>query len=103
LIKRLPEQHIVLHVCPSSNVATGPWPTPAEHPLPALLELGVSVTLGSDDPPMFGTNLLEAYWFASHILSLDRDQLLSLATTGIEASYAPDALKARLMQTDPRP
>jgi aminodeoxyfutalosine deaminase len=96
LIERLRDRHIVLEVCPSSNVATGAVPTLAEHPLPALLELGVAVTLGSDDPPMFGTSLLEEYRRARDVLGLDRDQLLALATTGIEASYAPAALKARL-------
>ena len=62
-----------------SNVATGAVPRLDEHPLPALLQLGVPVVLGSDDPPMFATSLLEEYGRARDVLRLDRDQLIALA------------------------
>lgn len=100
LVAHLRESGVVLEVCPSSNVATGAVPNLAEHPLPALLELGVPVTLGSDDPPMFGTSLLEEYRRARDVLGLDRAQLLALAATGVRASYAPPALEARLVEND---
>ena len=54
LVAEIAERGIVLEVCPTSNVATGVYPSYEDHPLGALHEAGVRVTLGSDDPPYFG-------------------------------------------------
>jgi aminodeoxyfutalosine deaminase len=96
LLDRLREQHITLEVCPSSNVATGVVPALAAHPLPGLLAAGVSVVLGSDDPPMFNTSLLEEYRRARDHLGLTPGQLRALAQASFDASFAPAALKQRL-------
>jgi aminodeoxyfutalosine deaminase len=97
LLARLREDQITLEVCPSSNVATGVVPTLAAHPLPRLLAAGVPVVLASDDPPMFGTTLLEEYRRARDVLGLTGGQLRALARASIEASFAPAALKQRLL------
>jgi aminodeoxyfutalosine deaminase len=97
LLARLREDQITLEVCPSSNAATGVVPTLAAHPLPRLLAAGVPVVLGSDDPPMFGTTLLEEYRRARDILGLTGTQLRALARASIEASFAPASLKQRLL------
>ena len=97
LLDRLREDEITLEVCLSSNVATRVVPTLAAHPLPRLLAAGVPVVLGSDDPPMFGTTLLEEYRRARDALGLTGAQLRALARASIEASFAPDALKRRLL------
>jgi aminodeoxyfutalosine deaminase len=86
-------RRITLEVCPSSNVATGVVPALAAHPLPGLLGAGVSVVLGSDDPPMFGTTLLEEYRRARDHLGLTAGQLRALARASIEASFAPASFK----------
>ena len=97
LLARLREDQITLEICPSSNVATGVVPALAAHPLPRLLAAGVPVVLGSDDPPMFGTTLLEEYRRARDVLGLTGAQLRALARASIEASFAPAALKQRLL------
>jgi aminodeoxyfutalosine deaminase len=97
LLERLREDQITLEVCLSSNVATGVVRTLAAHPLTRLLAAGVPVVLGSDDPPMFGTTLLEEYRRARDVLGLTGAQLHALARASIEASFAPAALKRRLL------
>jgi aminodeoxyfutalosine deaminase len=97
LCRHLAENDVTLEVCPSSNLATAAVRSWAHHPLPALLALGVPVTLGSDDPPMFGTSLLEEYRRARDILGLPTAVLLHLVESGIRASFAPPALRARLL------
>lgn len=97
LLDRLREERITLEICPSSNVATGVVPSLAEHPLPRLLEAGVPVVLGSDDPPMFNTTLLEEYRRVRDQFGLSAGQLRALARASIEASFAPPALKERLL------
>ncbi len=88
---------MVLEVCPSSNVATGVVPSLAEHPLPLLLEAGVPVVLGSDDPPMFATSLPEEYRRVGEHLGLGTDELARIARRSVEASFAPPELKRRLL------
>jgi len=97
LLDRLREAGITLEVCPSSNVATGVVPALADHPLPRLLAAGVPVVLGSDDPPMFNTSLLEEYRRVQEHLGLTAGQLRALARASFEASFAPAALKQRLL------
>jgi aminodeoxyfutalosine deaminase len=98
LLDHLAEHNVTLEVCPSSNVATGAVRSLTEHPLPTLLAAGVPVTLGSDDPPMFATSLLDEYQRARDVLGLHRAQLLTIAATGARASYAPSTLQNRLLR-----
>src|SRR5262249_19836858 len=103
LIARLREERITLEICPSSNVATGVVPSLAAHPLPRLLAAGVPVVLGSDDPPMFNTTLLEQYRRVRDHFGLTAHQLRALARASIEASFAPPALKQRLLSSQDGP
>jgi aminodeoxyfutalosine deaminase len=103
LLGRLREAGITLEICPSSNVATGVVPSLAAHPLPRLLAAGVPVVLGSDDPPMFNTSLLEEYRRVRDHLGLTADQLQALARASFEASFAPAGLKQRSGTRRPPP
>jgi adenosine deaminase len=61
LVAMLRERQIPLEVCPTSNYRTGVVPKGAPHPIMKMIELGLNVTINSDDPPMFGTSLTEEY------------------------------------------
>jgi aminodeoxyfutalosine deaminase len=63
-----------------------------------LLEAGVAVTLGSDDPGMFDTTLVDEYVVAAEVLGVSRDGLADIARTGVRRSYAPDGLKRQLLE-----
>ncbi|MBC9227096.1 adenosine deaminase [Aeromicrobium sp. 636] len=96
LLERLAADGIVLEVCPTSNVCTRSVPSLEEHPLPSLVEAGVTVTINSDDPPMFGTTLNAEYEIAAELLGLDEAGLRALATAAVDASFAPEDLKSWL-------
>lgn len=95
LVVRLAESDVCLDVCPSSNVLLGVFPSIADHPLPDLLAAGVSCSLNADDPLLFGPGLLEEYERCRTEMGLTDEQLAAVARSSIEASGAPDALKAR--------
>ncbi|MDQ4051292.1 MAG: adenosine deaminase [Actinomycetota bacterium] len=97
LLAHLAEHGIPLEVCPSSNVATRAVASLAEHPLPAFVEAGVTVTINSDDPPMFSTSLNREYEIATDLLGLDQEGVADLARAAVTASYAPDHVKTRLL------
>lgn len=98
LVEHLRDQAIALEVCPSSNVVLGLFPTIAAHPLPQLLAAGLRVTLGSDDPPMFGTDLLTEYERCIDAFGWDDDTVRGIVRTGIEDSFAPQPLKAQMLR-----
>lgn len=64
LTRRLAERQITLEVCPASNVALGVATRPADVPLRQLLDSGVRVALGADDPLLFGSRLTAQYELA---------------------------------------
>ncbi|VXB88317.1 adenosine deaminase [Nocardioides sp. AX2bis] len=97
LLAHLAERGIALEVCPSSNVATRAVPSLAEHPLPAFVEAGVRVTIGSDDPPMFATTLNREHEIAADLLGLDEAGVAELAREGVRASFAPEGVRQRVL------
>ena len=96
LLAHLAAEGIALEVCPTSNVRTRSVPSLAEHPLPAIVAAGVPVSINSDDPPMFGTTLTEEYLVAAELLELDEAGVVDLARAAVDASFAPDDVRARL-------
>jgi aminodeoxyfutalosine deaminase len=97
LLEHLAESGIVLEVCPTSNVATRAVDTLDEHPLRTFVEAGVSVTINSDDPPMFGTTLNGEYAVAARLLDLDEAGVADLARAAVRASFAPQDVRTRIL------
>ncbi|MGA5727077.1 adenosine deaminase [Streptomyces seoulensis] len=96
LLAHLAEHRIALEVCPTSNIATRAVRTLDEHPLKQFVDAGVLVTINSDDPPMFGTDLNKEYAIASRLLGLDERGLAALAKNAVEASFLDAAGKERI-------
>lgn len=94
LVKRLADSGVCLDVCPTSNVMLSVVPSIQEHPLPLLIESGVRCSINGDDPLLFGPGLLEEYVLCREALGFDDATLASVARTSIEASGAPDDVKA---------
>ena len=97
LVAHLAETGIPLEVCPSSNIATRAVSAIEEHPIVAFRDAGVTVTVNSDDPPMFGTSLNREYEIAADLLGLDEAGVAELARTAVRASFAVEPMKATLM------
>ncbi|HWN32323.1 MAG TPA: adenosine deaminase [Pseudonocardia sp.] len=96
LLELLAEWGITLEVCPTSNLRTAAVASLAEHPLPTLLAAGVPVTLATDDPGMFHTDLNTEYLRCHELFGLDRAQLADIARTGARAAFCPAELSARI-------
>jgi aminodeoxyfutalosine deaminase len=103
LAASLATRRIILENCPTSNLCTGalakqlgkPEASLADHPLPKLLERGIPVTLSSDDPALFHTDLLTEYSRAAS-LGLGDKQLLQLAEQSFTAAFLPPLEKREL-------
>jgi aminodeoxyfutalosine deaminase len=97
LLEHLVSKHIPLEVCPTSNIATGAVKVLADHPIIAMYEAGVTVTVNSDDPPMFNTTLNREYEVAADLLGLDRAGVARLAASAVTASFAPSEVKTGVL------
>ncbi|MFF6776373.1 adenosine deaminase [Streptomyces sp. NPDC012637] len=98
LLEHLAEHRIALEVCPTSNIATRAVERMEDHPIRQMVDAGVLVTINSDDPPMFGTDLNNEYAVAARLLDLDERGLAALAKNAVEASFLDEAGKARLVE-----
>ena len=96
LVEELAEREIVLEVCPTSNVVLGVFPSYEEHPLPQLIEAGVRVTLGSDDPPYFGASIGGEYTVAGERMGLGDTLLRDVTRTAVNAAFCEESLKPAL-------
>lgn len=97
LLAHLAEHGVPLEVCPTSNLRTRAVASLAEHPVPRLLAAGVPVTLASDDPGMFGTDLHTEYLLCAREFGMGRADLADLARAGVRAAFLPDARRAELL------
>ncbi|MFB6477689.1 adenosine deaminase [Streptomyces virginiae] len=96
LLAYLAEHRIALEVCPTSNIATRAVTDLDLHPVKEMVAAGVLVTINSDDPPMFGSDLNNEYAVAARLLDLDERGLAQLAKNAVEASFLDPAGKAKL-------
>ena len=97
LLEHLAETGVVLEVCPTSNIATRAVERLEDHPLWTFVEAGVTVTINSDDQPMFATSLNDEYAVAAELLGLDEGGVAELARASVHASWAPDDVKERII------
>jgi adenosine deaminase len=96
LLAELAERGVTLDTCPTSNVALGVYPDYAAHPLPELVDAGVRVTLGSDDPPYFDATIGGEYAACAEHMGFDTDTLLGVTRAAIDGAFCEDSLKAAL-------
>ncbi len=98
LMEVLAERQIPLEINVTSNIRTGCCDGFETHPVKEYFERGLMVTLNSDDPPMFGSNLLEEYVLAHERYGFTLDQMRELAANAVEASFLEPERKIALLQ-----
>jgi aminodeoxyfutalosine deaminase len=96
LIGYLRQEGITLEVCPTSNVCTGVYPSLAQHPIRQLYEAGVKVTVSSDDPPLFGTDIDREYGLLESVYDFTPEQVAEVTLNAVEAAFLPKEEKALL-------
>ena len=106
LVEYLRQRQIPLEVCPTSNLRTGALarqvsmarPTLADHPLGRLVAAGVPVTLSTDAPAMFHTDLVSEYANCTSLLGLSAAETLGLVEAGFHHAFLPASEKQALVQ-----
>jgi adenosine deaminase/aminodeoxyfutalosine deaminase len=101
LVAHLAETQIPLDVSVTSNVRTGCLRRAAEHPVRQYFDRGLLITLNSDDPALFGTNLNQEYVLAHRVLGFTPEELERLAQNSFRAAFLPPVEKGSYLASFP--
>ena len=98
VVELLKERDITLEVNPWSNYLTNSVRTIEEHPLKKLFDLGVKVTINSDDPEVLETNLNNEYRIAHEVLGMNMEDIAVCNRFACQASFIPEEEKQRIWE-----
>ena len=98
VVDLIKERGITLEVNPWSNYLTNSVRMIEEHPLKKLFDLGVKVTINSDDPEVLETNVNNEYRIAHEILGMSLEEIATCNRYACEASFIPVAVKNRIWE-----
>jgi len=97
LVRRLAAERVPLTVCPLSNVRLGVVTDMTAHPLRAMMERGLNVTVNSDDPAYFGGYINDNYRAVQQALGLTKGEVVHIARNSFAASFVGPREMARLL------
>ena len=98
VVERLAEEEIVLEVCPGSNVFLGVFPSWKAHPIRKLRDASVKVTISTDDPPFFHTDLRTEYDRLAETFGWEEDDFREINRTAIEAAFCDEKTRKRVLE-----
>jgi adenosine deaminase len=98
VLRLLAERGICCDVALTSNECLKVVPSVKEHPLRRMMAAGVPVTLSTDDPPFFGTDLLREWERAQRELDLNVAELWDLNLNGLRYGLADTGLRRKLLR-----
>ncbi len=97
LMARLAQTQAPIEICLTSNLRTGCCTGAHRHPLKTYHDLGLMLTLNTDDPAMFETSLCREYQLAQQTFGFTDEQLRELARNSFRASFLPEERKRQFL------
>ena len=98
LVQYLADKQIPLEINPTSNICLHVYETFAEHPFRELDQAGVLVTVNSDDPPLFNTNLCQEYLVLAEEFGYGKADLIRIARNAFQVCGLGETEKSLLLQ-----
>ncbi|HPS31351.1 MAG TPA: adenosine deaminase [bacterium] len=89
LLNYVNDHRIPLELCPSSNVQTGAVKNIGDHPIKFYLDLGVRVTVNTDNRLITNTTMTDEYLLIYNSFNLSNQNILDLVINGIKSSFMP--------------
>ena len=96
LLALLQEKQIPLELCFTSNLQTKAVKDAKDYPLCRFLELGIPVTVNTDNMTVSGTDLHKEYTLLQQQLGLSEDMLLTVACNAADAAFVSTDLSKEL-------
>jgi adenosine deaminase len=94
--RRCRDEGIFFTCCPTSTAVVYGWPDLKTHPIRDMVAAGLRVTVNSDDPTMFHTDIGREYVDLCTALDYGVDQVRAFVLDGVEAAWLDDVDRAAL-------
>jgi adenosine deaminase len=98
VIDLLKQRGIALEMCPTSNIQTGVVHFLGLHPLRPFHQIGLKVTINTDDPSISNITLTYEYFTAITGIGLRLKDIYQTILNSAEASFLPPAERAELVE-----
>ena len=92
----LKSQNVAVECCPISNLRTGAIKSIREHPIREFIQNGLKVSLNSDDPPMFETDMNNEFLMLSKELEFTPRELANISLNSVDTAFLPQVAKREL-------
>jgi len=99
LINYLAKHDITIEMCPTSNIRTGVVSSLENHPIKAFLRRGLNVTVSTDDPSMFGTDMNNEYLQLHRRLGFTIPGLFKLSSNAVDSSFLSEDRKISMRES----
>jgi len=99
LLEHLKKRSIAIEMCPTSNVKTRVARTLRSHPIRVFHDLGLTVTVNTDDPSMFGTDMNTEYLQLHRQLGFSLSELFNLSLNAANSSFLPEESKSKMRES----
>jgi adenosine deaminase/aminodeoxyfutalosine deaminase len=99
LLSYLADAQVPIEVSVSSNLHTGSVTSIEQHPLKSYYDLGLMVTLNTDDPALFDTSMAREYQLVQDAFGFTDAQLKQLARNAFQASFLPEEKKREFLKS----
>ncbi|MFD1883054.1 adenosine deaminase [Paracoccus pacificus] len=96
LVRDLAEAGVTLECCPGSNIALGIYPNWTSHPVARLADAGCRVTISTDDPPFFHTDLPREYDHLADAFGWTEAEFSAMNGFAIDAAFCDRPTKDRV-------
>lgn len=98
LVEYLKRERIAIEMCPVSNLRTGVVSSITEHPIREFYDKGLLVTVNSDDPSLFHTDMNNEYIQIHEHLNFSLAELFQISLNGIQTAFISDNRKLEMKQ-----
>jgi aminodeoxyfutalosine deaminase len=93
LLAHLVQEQVPVEISLTSNLRTGCIESLDQHPVKTYYDLGLMITLNTDDPAIFGTSICREYQLAQEVFGFTDDQLRQVAMNSFRAAFLPEGRK----------
>ena len=90
-LKLIKEKNITLEVCPKSNLDTNMYEKLSNHPIKKLYDMGLLVTINTDNRTVSNTNLTKSYQDLQEVFSFTKQDFLKMNETALQSAFLNQA------------
>ncbi len=99
LMEHLKKRNITIEACPTSNVRTRVVHTIKNHPIKVFNDLGLALTVNTDDPSIFATDMNNEYLQLHRQLGFSLQELFKFSLNAVNSSFLPEKSKSKMRKS----